>query len=92
MKKLILTSIQTVIYKFKGNDGMVSNSDSTHNDSDDSYEDNFSIEKIAIKVSIEFCLQISEVDYLFGDIYRFFVEKELEDKFISHLCVPIIAG
>ena len=92
MKKLILTSIQTVIFKFKTNDGMGSQTDSTHNDSDESYEDNFSIEKIAIKVSIEFCLQISEVAYLFADIYRFFVEKDLEDKFISQLCVPIIAG
>ena len=72
MKKLILTSIQTVIFKYKGsNDGNI-HSDSTHNDSDESYEDNFSIEKIAIKVSIEFCLQIQEVSYLFGDIYRFF--------------------
>lgn len=92
MKDLILASIKTVIFKFKSTDGMASQSDSTHNDSDDSYEDNFSIDKIAIKVSIEFCLQISEVDYLFNDIYRFFVEKDLEDKFISHLCVPIIAG
>ena len=93
MKKLILTSIQTVIFKFKTSN---QDSDSTHNDSDDvnssTEEKDFSIDKIAIKVSIEFCLQISEVDYLFGDIYRFFVEKELEDKFISHLCAPIIAG
>ena len=43
-------------------------------------------------MSIEFCLQISEVEYLFTDIYRFFAEKDLEEKFISHLCAPIIAG
>jgi len=92
MKKLILQSIQTVIFKFKTSDGIGSQSDSTHNDSDESYEDNFSIDKIAIKVSIEFCLQISEVEFLFTEIYRFFVEKDLEDKFISHLCPPIIAG
>ena len=94
MKKLILTSIQTVIFKFKTSSPQ--DSDSTHNDSDDvnssTEEKDFSIDKIAIKVSIEFCLQISEVDYLFGDIYRFFVEKDLEDKFIGHLCAPIIAG
>lgn len=94
MKKLILTSIQTVIFKFKTNyDGANSQSDSTHNDSDEAAEEkDFSIDKIAIKVSIEFCLQIGEADYLFGEIYRFFVEKDLEDKFISHLCAPIIAG
>ena len=96
MKKLILTSIQTVIFKFKTNyDGANSQSDSTHNDSDEAEaaeEKDFSIDKIAIKVSIEFCLQIGEADYLFGEIYRFFVEKDLEDKFISHLCAPIIAG
>ena len=91
MKKLISTSIQTVIFKYKG-DGNNIHSDSTHNDSDESYEDNFSIEKIAIKVSIEFCLQIQEVSYLFGDIYRFFQDRDLEDKFVSHLCAPIIAG
>ena len=62
------------------------------NDSDESQEDIYSIDKIAIKVSIEFCLQIQEVDYLFTDIYRFFCEKNLEDKFIMHLCAPIIAG
>ena len=92
MKKLILTSIQTVIFKFKSSGNEASQSDSTHNDSDESYEDNFSIDKIAIKVSIEFCLQISEAEYLFTEIYQFFAEKELEDKFISHLCAPIIAG
>lgn len=92
MKKLILTSIQTVIYKYKGGADGANHSDSTHNDSDESYEDNFSIDKIAIKVSIEFCLQISEVSYLFGDIYRFFVDRDLEDKFVSHLGAPIIAG
>lgn len=95
MKKLILTSIQTVIFKFKTSNTN-QDSDSTVNDSDDvnssTEEKDFSIDKIAIKVSIEFCLQISEVDYLFGDIYRFFVEKELEEKFIGHLCAPIIAG
>lgn len=69
----------------KGDGGEVTHSDSPHNDSDESYEDNFSIEKVAIKVSIEFCLQINEVAYLFSDIYNFFAEKDLEDKFISHL-------
>ena len=91
MKKLILTSIQTVIFKYKNSHS--SQSDSTHNDSDSSQEEkDFSIDKIAIKVSIEFCLQIQEVDYLFNDIYRFFAEKDLQDKFIQHLCAPIIAG
>lgn len=43
-------------------------------------------------MSIEFCLNIQEVQYLFTDIYRFFCEKELEDKFIAQLCAPIIAA
>ena len=62
-----------MIFKFKNNE--TSQTDSTHNDSDESYKDNFCINKIAIKVSIEFCLQISEVEYLFTDIYRFFARK-----------------
>jgi len=36
---------------------------------------------VAIKVAIEFCLNIKEVDYLFGEIYNLFIEKGLEEKF-----------
>ena len=97
MKKLIMTSIQTVIYKYNtkasseksgGSTGLDTNSneDSAEN------EKQFSIEEIAIKVSIEFCLNIGEVNYLFTDIYEFFKEKELKDKFILLLCPAIISG
>lgn len=93
MKQLILTQIQTVIFKYGASH---QDSDSTHMDSDEvnssSEERDFTIDKVSIRASIEFCLQISEVGFLFGDIYRFFVEKGLEDKFINLLSAPIIAG
>ena len=95
MRKLIMTSIQTVIYKYNtktsseksGSTGLDTNSNE-----DSSDEKQFSIEEIAIKVSIEFCLNIQEVNYLFTDIYDFFIEKELKDKFTMLLCPAIISG
>ena len=66
MKQLILSTIKTVIFKFKSNaeDGM-------RNDlSEDQQEDKkFQIEEIAIKASIEFCLSIYETQFLFTEIY-----------------------
>ena len=52
----------------------------------------FSIEEVAIRVSIEFCLAISDVEFLFGDIYSFFEKKDLSQQFVNNLCAPIIGG
>ena len=60
MRKLIMQSIQTVIFKYNksgseksgGSTGIDSNEDQIESDKQ------FSIEEIAIKVSIEFCLNI----------------------------------
>lgn len=86
MKKLIMTSIQTVLYKFKkhADDKEVSDA----NEEAKSY----SIEEIAIKVSIEFCLNINESAFLFTEIYEFFRENGLRENFINLLCPPIVAG
>lgn len=35
----------------------------------------FQIEEIAIRASIEYCLAIDDVDYLFGQIYTFFDQQ-----------------
>jgi hypothetical protein len=53
---------------------------------------NYSIEEIAIKVSIEFCLNINEASFLFSDVYDFFRDNGLRDNFINLLCPPIVAG
>lgn len=53
---------------------------------------NYSIEDIAIKVSIEFCLNINETGFLFNEIYEFFRENGLRENFINLLCPPIVAG
>ena len=53
---------------------------------------NYSIEDIAIKVSIEFCLNINEAGFLFNEIYEFFRENGLRENFINLLCPPIVAG
>ena len=39
------------------------------------HEPGDSIEEIAIKVAIEFCLNIGETDYLFNDVFALFVEN-----------------
>lgn len=74
--------------KSGGSTGLDTNSNEDPGESDKQ----FSIEEIAIKVSIEFCLSIQEVHYLFTDIYEFFKEKDLRDKFILLLCPAIISG
>jgi hypothetical protein len=43
-------------------------------------------------VAIEFCLSINESAFLFTEIYDFFRENGLRDKFIQLLCPPIVAG
>jgi hypothetical protein len=85
MKKLIMTSIQTVLYKFQ----KVSETPKSESDDDSK---SYSIEDIAIKVSIEFCLNINETQFLFSEVFDFFRENGLRENFISLLCPPIVAG
>lgn len=95
MKKLIMASIQTVIFKYNtkaSSEKSGSTQQDTNSNEDPTEEKQFSIEEIAIKVSIEFCLNIQEVHYLFTEVYDFFKEKELKDKFILLLCPAIISG
>ncbi|MFO0116295.1 MAG: hypothetical protein ACK521_01275 [bacterium] len=86
MKKLIMTSIQTVLYKFKKH---VDDKEVTETPEE---AKSYSIEDIAIKVSIEFCLNINETSFLFTEIYEFFRENGLRENFINLLCPPIVAG
>ena len=43
-------------------------------------------------MAVEFCLAIADVEFLFGDIYQYFLSKGLEDLFVEHLCAPILTG
>jgi hypothetical protein len=88
MKKLIMTSIQTVLYKFQK---IAENSKSEGDTTVDEFK-SYSIEDIAIKVAIEFCLNINESQFLFNEVFEFFRENGLRENFISLLCPPIVAG
>lgn len=49
--------------------------------------------ELAMGVAIEFCLSIQSVDFLFGkQIYGFFHEKGLKDKFVLYLEPFILSG
>lgn len=50
------------------------------------------MEKVVIKVAVEFCLAIEEIPFLFGEIYNTLEAKGLESQFIRNLSAPIIAG
>ena len=52
----------------------------------------FSIEDVALKLSIEYCLAIKEVKFLFSEVLTLFRQNGLEDAFVSHLKMPILAG
>lgn len=52
----------------------------------------FTIAEVAVKVAIEFCLAIDEINFLFGEIRSFFNEKGLEPNFAKNLFSPIVAG
>lgn len=82
-----MTSIQTVLYKYQKHVDNKSESNSAQEE-----VKTYSIEEIAIKVSIEFCLNINETGYLFNEIYEFFMENGLKENFIKQLCPPIVAG
>ena len=94
MKRLLKTSIESVVNKhYRSNpqdetedqqqDDKQINIDTSFTSSQQHFVDSkiseasFRIEEVAIKASIEFCLAISEVNFLFNDIYRFFEEKGL---------------
>ena len=86
MKNLLLTSIQTVVNKYHQAKIKSENPPSPQN------QGGFSIEEVAIRVSIEFCLTIKDVEFLFAEIYSFFEEKGLSQQFVKNLQCPIIAG
>ena len=82
MKSLLKSSIETVVNKYHRNQTVNENQESCA----------FSMKEIAIKVSIEFCLAISDVGFLFNEIYNFFEEKGMSEQFVINLCSPILAG
>ena len=51
-----------------------------------------SAEIVAIKLAIQFCVNIKTVNYLFTDIFQFFSKFKLQDKFLKLLEPSILAG
>ena len=87
MREMIKDSITTVIHKFGKKDPK------TDTDKSESTDDtNYSVDAIAIKVSIEFCLNIQATAFLFSDIFNIFIENGLSDEFVRHLEPFIISG
>ena len=86
MQDLIKTTIQNMIYKFQHrNKGSLSGSVS--NDLDSSTHSalppsEIQADAIAIKVAIDFCLNIGITKFLFTDIFQLFVQYNLREKFI----------
>lgn len=96
MKRLILSSIRKIVNKYHNtsSSGAVASPDAATqvSSSSSSMINTSQIDEVAIKVAVEFCLAISDVKFLFGDIYQFFVGVGLEDLFIEHLCAPLLTG
>lgn len=66
LKDLLKSSIETVIIQFKLKDGRGEN-EQLHGK-----QDKIQADSIAIKVAIEFCLNINSTDFLFNDIVDLF--------------------
>ena len=77
MRKLILSTVQTVIRNSV--QSKRDRSESVDSIGKEPYK--FVIEKTAIRASIEFCLKTHDHTFLFDTIYRFFVDKDLENAF-----------
>jgi hypothetical protein len=49
-------------------------------------------DSIAIKVAIDFCLNIGITNFLFTDIYDMFIQCNMKEKFVQNLEPFIISG
>lgn len=87
MREMIKDSITTVIHKFGKKEPKTDTEKSESTD-----DTNYSVDAIAIKVSIEFCLNIQATAFLFSDIFNIFIENGLSDEFVRHLEPFIISG
>lgn len=77
LKNLLKDSIQQVIFQYKG---------------DRKENTQYEASTIALKVSIEFCINIHSIEFLFSDLYEIFQLNNLEDKFLLTLEPFILAG
>lgn len=68
MKNLLFTSIEAVFDKYKDTEPASATEEGG----------SFSIQEVAIKVSIEYCLVIQDAKFLFDKIYNYFVQKGFE--------------
>ena len=78
MKDMIKESVQQVIFKYnqtpKDDDKAqaLTGSDKAKSESQQVSE-RYQADQIAMKVAIEFCLNINEIQYLFTDIYQILI-------------------
>lgn len=50
------------------------------------------METIAIRAAIEFCLNLQEFEFLFGDVCDYFCDRNLQDQFIRGLEQFVLSG
>lgn len=91
MKELLKSSIETVIYKFQQKNIGASIGRSNTVTSSTSASD-YRADEIAIKVAIEFCLNIGATHFLFTDIFSLFNQFNLRPKLIANLEPFLISG
>lgn len=90
MRDMIKDSVQQFVYKYGqfSSQGKETPPKSNKNEVVEKYQ----ADQIAIKVAIEFCLNINAIPYLFSDIYSILAENKLEEKFLMNLEPFILAG
>lgn len=89
LKELLKSSIETVIYKFQQkNIGTAAGRSYTISNSASDYR----ADEIAIKVAIEFCLNIGATHFLFTEIFGLFNQFNLRPKLIANLEPFLISG
>lgn len=89
MQDLIKTNIQQVLQKFKKKEVSDENRSTTGSGSSGG---EYQADQIAIKVAIEFCLNIGTTNFLFTQMLELFEVHNLRQKFISNLEQFIISG
>ena len=79
MEDLVKSTIETVILKFKKRESTKTEKEnfSTNSGSGSSKEGDFQTDSIAIKVAIEFCLNIGSINYLFTEMLLLFEQNNL---------------
>ena len=92
MEDLVKSNIETVILKFKKKENKSVGKENYSTSGSGSSQGDFQTDAIAIKVAIEFCLNIGSIKFLFNDMLLLFEHNNLRKKFIENLEPFIISG